>query len=191
MKSHIDINFSNHLDILYEQLKNNIFARHASPLTRHIVVVYGPAVENWLMLKMAQDNELQIALGVEYIYLNQAFEYLLKLTSRSPLKHFPTTIELSLAIEKELLSIINDYPFFSAQEQNDWLPLLHYLKIDDSLKPQPLTTKIQKRVIGISQHIAQLFNEYGRYGHRMILEWNEVTICHWQKRRRIVVEPYR
>ena len=70
--------FSNQLEILYHHLKQKLFASEKPPLMRRLVVVYGPAMKNWLMLRMAQDPDLQIAMGVEIIYLHQAFELLLQ-----------------------------------------------------------------------------------------------------------------
>jgi exodeoxyribonuclease V gamma subunit len=77
MARDLEIFFSNHLEILYQQLKGALFGSKTTPLMRRLVVVYGPAMKTWLMLRMAQDPELNIAMGIEFIYLHQAFEHLL------------------------------------------------------------------------------------------------------------------
>ncbi len=172
MAENLEIFFSNHLEELYQQLKTDLFG-HTNPFARRLVVVYGPAVKSWLMLKMAQDSELNIAMGIEFIYLNQAFEQLLKLSSNKKLGHFPTLLELALAIEKELLTIIQQFKNLAVDEQTDWEPLIHYLKLHPHfLEPQScLSRKTEKRLISLSQHLARLFQNYGRFAFQMVSRW--------------------
>ena len=41
-----------------------LFGPTTTPLMRRLVVVYGPAMKTWLMLRMAQDPELNVAKGL-------------------------------------------------------------------------------------------------------------------------------
>lgn len=174
--------FSNRLEILYQQLKNSLFGPGTSPFMRRIVVVYGPAMELWLTLRMSQDPELSIATGIEFIYLSQAFETLLKLSSTLSVKHIPTSCELALAIEKECMAAIVEFKNFTISKQREWSPLIHYLKISPHrLAPTlHLSRKIQKRLISLSQHLAHLFQNYGRFAPQMTREWEAASIEGWQ-----------
>ena len=63
MAKDLEIFFSNRLEVLYQQLKHNLFGITTAPLMRRLVVVYGPAMKTWLMLRMAQDPELECGNG--------------------------------------------------------------------------------------------------------------------------------
>ena len=209
MPNHFDIFFSNRLEVLYTHLKETLFppllepplsstsplnSYHlTSPFIRRLVVVYGPAMKSWLMLKLAQDPDLNIATGIEFIYLHQAFEKLLELTSQNSdqnpneyqqKKYIPTLLELTLAIEKELVNILHNYSKLTAEEQEDWLPLLHHLKLEatqlnlnSSFSP---SRKIEKRLTSLSQHLARHFQNYGRFAPKMIAKWEELHFRGWQ-----------
>lgn len=175
--------FSNQLEILYIHLKQKLFDI-SSPFKRRIVVVYGPAMKNWLMLRMAQDPDLQVAMGIEITYLNQVFELLLKETRQEKNLHFPSPLELALVIEKELLAILKGFRGLQKDEQAIWLPLIHYVKLDPvSLAASPvikLSRKVERRLVGLSQHLAKLFQDYGRYGGKALAAWENSQSTHWQ-----------
>jgi len=184
MAKGLNIFFSNRLEVLYEQLKRCLFGLTSPPLMRRLVVVYGPPMKAWLMLRMAQDPELNVAMGMEFIYLNESFEHLLRLTTSEHRGHFPSVLELALAIEKELRGVIQDFPTLLSEEQEEWLPFLQYLKLNlHALKEKrPLSRKMEKRLIGLSRHLAPLFREYGRFALKMVMKW-ESPSCHgWQPR---------
>lgn len=183
MVKNLAVFFSNHLEILYQQLKSSLFGFSSSPFKRRIVVVYGPAMKAWLMLRMAQDPELNVAMGIEFVYLSQAFEFLLKLRGGES-GHVPTLLELKLAVEAQLYKVIRHYPCSTIDEQQDWQPVLDHLK----LKPDQLGSKIQlsrkmeKRLTGLSQQLARLFQDYGRYAFKMVSKWDNSDVTGWQPR---------
>ncbi len=183
MPRHLNIFLSNHLELLYEQLKERLFGTPHSPLERRIVVVYGPAMKNWLMLRLAQDPTLQIAIGIEFVYLNQAFDHLLKAIS-SPRCYFPSSLELALTIEQALFAVLQNFYHLSPDEQRDWKPLIDYFKVypRSEGKPLLLSRKMEKRLIGLSGHLAHLFQEYGRYGKEMVAKWESPACPGWQPR---------
>ena len=182
MLKNLEVFLSNRLEVLYQHLKNSLFGPATTPFMRRLVVVYGPAMKTWLMLRMAQDPELNVATGIEFIYLNQAFESLLKLSSGENCGHLPTLIELALAIEKEFMTIIQNFNNLSSDEQKDWEILIHYLKLNsDHLGPKlRISRKMEKRLISLSQHLARLFQDYGRYGRRMVSKWESPSFAGWQ-----------
>lgn len=184
MAKNLEIFFSNRLEVLYQRLKIDLFGPSTTPLMRRLVVVYGPAMKTWLTLRMAQDPDLNVAMGIEFIYLNEAFETLLKLSTNETFGHFPTSIELALAIEKELMSVVYDYKNLSADEQHEWKPLIQYLKFSpNGLSPKSrLSRKIERRLIGLCQHLAGLFQDYGRFAPKMVSRWNLPSFQGWQAR---------
>lgn len=183
MTEQFEVFCSNRLEVLYQNLKKSLFGSIRYPLTRRLVVVYGPAMKNWLMLRMAQDNELNIAAGLEFIYLNQAFDTLLH-TFRSHVQAYvPNELELALAIEKELHWIINNFIELTEKDQAAWLPLLQYLKIEKQSLAGSfyLTRKMERRLIGLSQLLAQLFRDYGRYAPELTQKWEQDGQAGWQQ----------
>ncbi len=184
MTDDFNLFFSNRLEILYQNLKHALFSSSQTPLARRLVVVYGPAMKNWLMLQMAQDPDLGVAMGIEFIYLNQAFDILLHNFCASSHTHIPTQIEIALAIEKEMMKVIRHFPDLSLEEQRDWLPFIQYLKLDPGLLSVHITLslKMERRLIGLSLQIAQFFKDYGRYAGRLVAKWGATTPQGWQQR---------
>ncbi len=158
----MEIFLSNQLEVLYQQLKKNVFNSDFSPFQKRIVVVYGPAMEQWLMMRMAQDGDLSIAMGIEFIYYHHALERFFKMGK--PEVHFPTYLELALAIEWEIAEILNHYEILPQNEQLDWEPIKTYLKE---------SSQLEKRITSLSQQMARLFLDYGKFGYKMIAEWVE------------------
>ncbi|WP_068471491.1 exodeoxyribonuclease V subunit gamma [Candidatus Protochlamydia phocaeensis] len=183
MSKALDVFFSNHLTFLYQQLKSKLFGCSSAPFKRRLVIVYGPAMKSWLTLKMAQDPELEVAAGVEFVYLNQAFDYLLKLFQPSSF-YIPSQLELALAIEKEIHSLLQAFPSLDGMVQRDWMPLLDYLKLNPAIvgPALKLSRKMEKRLIGLSQQIARLFQDYGRYAGSLIAKWEAEAVSNWQAR---------
>lgn len=179
MSKELTIYFSNRLEILYLNLKNALFYSNFNPFARRIIVVYGPAIQSWLMLKMAQDPDLGIAAGVEFIYLSQAFEKLLEIGQAPKNKYLPSPLELALAIEKEIYAILRAFPILNVEEKKIWQPLLDYLKLNPN--HETLSPKIEKRLVALSQHLAQLFRDYGRFAGHHIAKWNESNPADWQQ----------
>lgn len=184
MARDLEIFFSNRLEVLYQYLKRELFGASPAPLMRRLVVVYGPAMKTWLMLRMAQDPELNVATGIEFIYLNQAFDHLLKLSLCESRSHLPTLLELALAIEKEFIEVIHQFKHLAIDEQRDWEPLIHYLKLNPHrLGPKlRLSRKVERRLVSLSQHLARLFYDYGRYASQMVKRWELPAFAGWQPR---------
>ncbi len=187
MDNALDVYLSNRLEILYQQLKCSLFDLSNKPLMRRIVVVYGPAMKNWLILKMAQDPDLNVAMGIEFVYLSEAFELLLGNSVR-----IPTLLELSLAIETEIFSLIQKFYSLHPDEQQEWLPVMDHLNLNLSQTRASfrLSRKMERRLIGLSQNLARLFQDYGRYAFRMIEQWEKSEAAGWQPRlwRKLFVE---
>lgn len=170
---------SNKLELLYEELKSSLFSLGSSPFERRLIVVYGPAMKSWLTLRMAQDKELGIAAGVEFLYLNDAFSSLTQLFFPQFSFVFPSISQLCFVIEKEVSLLIELY--VSSQLEKEWLPLIDYLGIDQK-NERKITKKIEKRIHALSRELALLFQEYGRYADRMLQEWESSVAEGWQQK---------
>jgi exodeoxyribonuclease V gamma subunit len=182
MVKFFEVYLSNSLEVLYQYLKQSLFGSLTRPFMRRLVVVYGPAMKTWLTLRMAKDHELNVATGIEFIYLNQAFDHLLKLSSNSSCDHFPTLIELALGIEKEFMSIFFNYKHLNPEEQRDWEPLIRYFKLNPHETKLSLSRKMEKRLVSLSHNVARLFQDYGRYAGQMVAKWESNTLKGWQSR---------
>lgn len=182
MAEQFEVFYSNRLEILYQNLKKSLFGSVSYPLARRLIIVYGPAMKNWLMLRMAQDEELSVATGLEFVYLNQTFDTLLHLFQAHPL-HIPNELEIALAIEKELKYFIYHFHELEEKDQSLWLPILSYLKIEKNSLSHffCLTRKMEKRLIGLSQLLAQHFRDYGRYAPSLMQQWETSTLTGWQQ----------
>lgn len=178
MTEKFKIFFSNRLEILYENLKKKLF-RSDFPFARRLVVVYGPAMKSWLMLRMAKDEELQVGMGIEVVYLNEIFEKLLSISQPHRSCAMPSHLELSLAIEQEMIKTLKKFQFLGEKEQNEWMPLIQYLKLDPGSLFK-LSHKAERRLIGLSQQIAKCFRDYGRYANGLIPLWEKHAYPEWQ-----------
>lgn len=152
--------FSNRFDVLYRALKNRLFEGPSHPFRRRIIIVQGPAMKRWLTLQLAQDPTLNIAAGIEFIYLGQAFEKLLDIAHPAFARSLPSTLELSLAIETEISCLLQGFENTVAAEREDWQPLFNYLNGETGWR----SLKGERRLIAISQELAALFHEYDLSG---------------------------
>lgn len=175
MESSLEVFLSNRLEILYQQLKKSLFHSSLPPLKRRIILVYGPAMKNWINLRMAQDPELKIAMGLEFLYFGQAFENLLHLSTADFNKHFPSVMELSFAIEAEVFQMMGSYSEYDPELQSIWRPVMQHL--GGSAKQ---SSKMEKRLISFSDTLARLFHDYGKYAPKMIEEWETFEQKEWQ-----------
>lgn len=168
--------FSNQLEVLYGFFKKNLFTS-AHPFEKRIVVVEGPAMQEWLMQKMAEDPDLAIAMGIEFIYFKNFLERFYALF-HLPCPHLPSKMELALGIEAALRT----FCAVSAPESKkigNWESVFHYLQGSAHLK------KNDKRMVGLSHHLAEIFEEYSRFGVTVLQDWQKdiwdylFTHTHW------------
>jgi len=181
MTNELNVFFSNHLDILYLNLKKNLFTDSA-PFARRLVIVYGPAMKAWLMLKIAQDPDFKVVLGIEFIYLNQAFEALVKILNPTFSYRLPSYLDLSLSIENEIIKNLSLFKDLTQEEKLIWLPLIYYFKLDPFPEENiQLTKKLEKRLTTLSQHLAKHFLNYSRFAGVMTTEWEKNSAENWQQ----------
>lgn len=175
--------FSNRLEVLYQQLRNELFV-DTHPFTRRMILVSSPAIKSWLMLQMAQDPCLGIAAGVDICFVDPALHRLSLLLSPEQklsdvLPCEPSELELSLALEQEMLTAVHTFAGFTAREKDVWEPLLIYLNM--SPETLTITKRSEKRITALSGKLARYFLDYGTYGGKIIEKWNGTQAESWQQ----------
>lgn len=162
MNREIQVFFSNRVEKLYQHLKTVLFVKGSNPFARKLVIVPSPPIKNYLMHQMAEDPELQIAFGMQIVYLNQGFEILQKNFTRTErFKKTPTLLELCLLIESELEAILSKESF-----KPIWKPLFSFFE-ESSEKKRKL------KLSSLSEELARLFFKYGEFGQNFLLNWPE------------------
>ncbi len=170
--------FSNQVEQLFDLLKENLFDS-ATPFARRMIVVPSPAMKSWLMLRMAKDPSLGIAAGLEISYLDQTLDTINNLLHKNTQQSI-TPLTIALAIEQEIRTAIATYSNLNQIEQNIWKPLLHYLKIDLTSPYKP-SRQSNRRLTALSEKLASLFIQYGKFAGTMIHEWESQKVTHWQQ----------
>lgn len=181
MSYSLNIFNSNRVEQLYVYLKHALYSDITHPFTRRLVAVASPALKNWLMLRLAQDPDLGIAAGLEIGSLDDLVQKLrMGFCLKSGYKKIPSLTELGLAIEVEIRRILTEWDFLSPQQQKLYSSLACYLEID---KQGSLSKKSEKRLLGLSLEVAELFLQYGKYGYGMVSTWSgpSESEAHWQQ----------
>ncbi len=172
MKPSFNVYFSNKVEYLLQSFKERIY-HTPSALTRRLVIVSSPALKSWLMLQLAKDPFIGIAAGLEIYYLDEAMEKLrTEYSSSSETKRLPSLVELALALEVELRSMCSD-------AHHVWQPLQKYLQFHHG---EPLSKKSERRLIALASKLAMLFKQYGKYGGKMVEEWEQTEAQEWQQK---------
>jgi len=174
--------FSNRIENLYQELKGRLFSKAPhSAFQKRLIIVPSPAMRHWLMRRMANDKEIGIAAGVTIMHLESAAKELIATHAVNP-SHFPkqrSEMEVSLAIEAEIRSVLQSIPLFSPEEKKLWSPLIRYLRPPN----RKLSTKIKenRRILALSHKLAGLFLTYGNFAAEMLCKWaQEESSAHWQ-----------
>lgn len=168
----MQVTLSNRVEQLYELLKQQLFGTGMTCFARRLVIVPSPAMKAWLMLRLAQDPEVGIAAGMEVVFLEPGIGLLTALFHEKK-EHVPSVLEMALKIESEIRAVVR-----SPAAPPVWQPLFHYLKV---LAGKPLTRRSERRLVKLSEMLARLFREYGRYGGEMLTKWESEPIAHWQQ----------
>lgn len=177
----IKLFFSNRIEYLFENLKQQLFAK-SEPFAHRMIVVPTPAIKSWLLLQFAKDEELRIAAGLDIIYLNDSMNKIFDLLSEQKNQgYIPNQLELTLAIEGEIRKICSMWNTLTHEQKNLWMPLLSYLKVNVSFQELPdMTRRSERRLVAVARTLAKLFIEYGKYGKKMIEKWEEID-QDWQR----------
>ncbi len=185
--SQLNVLSSNRIEILYEALKLELFQKTWTPFPRRLVVVPSPAMKTWLLLRLANDPDCNIAAGLEICFIDRALECIRRSISDGQsdvlLSHdefMPNEMELSFIFEALIAKkIITGYSRLNWEEREIWSPLLHHLKTSEN---NDSSAKVQLRLIALCSRLARLFLRYGQHGCQMLHSWeNSAFASSWQE----------
>lgn len=122
----LKIYFSNRIERLYEEFKQQLFD-NPLPFEKRIVIVPNPAVKTWLLLQLAKDPQIGIAMGLEILHLDAAIQRLQSLLfPEQEQALFPSHLKLTLLIENQLSSL---------KKETYWEPVFNYLQLSSEVNP--------------------------------------------------------
>ncbi len=165
------VTYSNRLEALYESVKAKMFGLEGGAFASRWIVVPTHPLKNWLQQRLAEDPQIGVAAGIDFLFLEEAMSRICCFEEREG--HFPTYVDLCLKIE----CVLRDRP-------SRWEEVELFL------------AKGKKRLGELAAELADLFLQYGLYGGRAIDEWegwqaelwNEV-FASWTYRAAEVVKP--
>lgn len=173
--------YSNRVECLYQDLKENLFFHSADPFTRRFVIVPSPAMKQWLTGRMADDPDLGIAAGMQIATVDAGISMLSKgyLQNQEELPKKLSPENLSLLIEAEIRKIFEEWRNKPRERNLIWQPLITYFNGVDALhKPG---RKEEKRLLALADTLAEIFQEYAEYGNRALAEWILRDDLGWQQ----------
>jgi exodeoxyribonuclease V gamma subunit len=179
MKSQFEVYLSNKIEHLLQYFKEGVYVSSEHPLTKRLIIVSSPALKSWLMLQLAKDPSVGVAAGLEIRCLEEAIETLRNQfqTPSFETKKIPSLLEMSFSLELEIRKIGSQFKQMPRDEQSLWFPLFQYLQI---LPGESISKKSERRLVALTAKLALLFKQYGKYGYKMIAEWEHLDAKDWQ-----------
>ncbi|MCP5509450.1 MAG: exodeoxyribonuclease V subunit gamma [Chlamydiales bacterium] len=142
---------SNKMEKLLTELKNQLLL--SKPLTPKVIVVPSNRVKEWIQQKIADDPTFGVAMGLRFLGLMPAMEYL------AGVQLFTKQSSLALDIEGQMSKIMR-----SPERESDlFSPLFNYVKPDEAGS--------ERRLRHLSDHLAGAFLKMARYGGTFLPEW--------------------
>lgn len=170
--------FSNRVEALYENMRDSMFSKEGTtPFARRLLVVPSRAIKSWLMLRLADD--IGIAAGIEYAFLSDGIDTIKKRCfagDNEKISKISSSLEIALRLETEIKDVIKSYDDMTQEDRALWAPLLDYIG-----DVHEKTSKVENRVIEISNHLSLLFEKYGLYAGTMVEEWEKGEYHDWQQ----------
>ncbi|MBS0628670.1 MAG: exodeoxyribonuclease V subunit gamma [Verrucomicrobia bacterium] len=139
------IHFSNSLEELLQILKENLYPERSGPFDRRLIAVPHLGLKSYLMQSIAKDPDLQVAAGLQIVNLTQAWSKMCR-------KKLPTTLELSLFLEHQLISIIDE---------------------EGELQDYFSSASRERRIGPLCDTLALYFQRYAIYGKKKLCPWQE------------------
>lgn len=179
MKSHFEVYLSNKVEHLLQYFKERVYTHSVHPLTQRLVIVSSPALKSWLMLQLAKDPSIGVAAGLKVHYVEDAIEMLRGQfqTSTHESKKIPSALEIGLSLELYIRKIGSQYNQLPQHQQSIWFPLIQYLHF---VPGEAISKKSERRLVALTTKLALLFKQYGKYGYKMIAQWEHLDSDEWQ-----------
>jgi len=158
--------YSNRVENLYGFLRKTLF--EGGPFTKRIVVVPSQAMKRWLMLKLAEDEEVGISGGIEFPFVDRAIFSLAEGVEEKG--KFLDSQGLSFCIEAKIRRLVESPSIQEAQL------LVDYLKFQGEWNKTS-----ENRLVGLAGQLASLFINYGDYAGELVGQWEAGTSTGWQQ----------
>ncbi|MGB7128291.1 MAG: exodeoxyribonuclease V subunit gamma [Candidatus Rhabdochlamydia sp.] len=143
--------FSQDIERLADKLKQDLIASSTHPFNKKILITPSQPIKDYLIDFLAK--ELGIVTGIQFLSLKQAInEWLFSFG-----KKIPDSIEISLVLEE----IIEQ-----SWQKEEMSKLYSYIACEEE-------SKRSKRMIGLSDHLSNIFEEYGTYGLHFLPAWTK------------------
>jgi exodeoxyribonuclease V gamma subunit len=140
--------FSNRMDRLATALAQQLFLK-GRPFEKRLVIVPSDKIKEYLLFHFATHPDFKIAAGIQILSLNQGVMELLQLLIPKLNKRIPALLELGAIIHETIEELI----------QNEQSQLFEYVGND------------VEKIAALAKSLAQLFLDYGVYGHQFLPEW--------------------
>ncbi|MDR2540081.1 MAG: exodeoxyribonuclease V subunit gamma [Chlamydiales bacterium] len=141
--------FSQNIESLAYKLKQDLIASSTHPFSKKTVITSSQPIKDYLIGFFAK--ELGIVTGIQFLSLKQAInDWLFPFG-----KKIPDSIELSLVLEEVIEQS------WQKDEKNK---LYSYIACEEE-------SKRSKRIIGLSDQLSHIFEEYGTYGLHFLPIW--------------------
>ena len=150
---------SNSVEVLFEHLKAHLFSEEIGVFSERILITPSQSMQQWIQMRMA--STLSISCGLTTTFLDKALKIVReKIGTGDSGRFLPSRLDLLLRIEYEM-----DQALSSSEPL--WEPLKNY-------------AHNERRKMALAKHLAQLFERYGIYGNRALLDW-EKRPTNWQE----------
>jgi exonuclease V gamma subunit len=149
---------SNHLDVLLENLKINLFSNFSFS-SRKIVFVPNIYIKNYLMQKIAEDKRFKAISFISFFDIkNFSKSFSKNFLEENSLKT-PTFLELSLLIEENILKFLKN-------SDKDFSKVSFYL----NFKEKDFSHS-KKKLRSLTDRLTHYFFLYGIYGKKEEINW--------------------
>lgn len=153
----LNCTFSQDIKRLADKLKQDLIDFSTHPFSKKILITPSQPIKDYLIDFFAK--ELGIVTGIQFLSLKQAInEWLFSFG-----KKIPDSIEISLVLEE----IIEQ-----SWQKDETSKLYSYIACEEE-------SKRSKRMIGLSDHLSNIFEEYGTYGLHFLPAWTKKS--GWQQ----------
>ncbi|NGX59926.1 MAG: RecBCD enzyme subunit RecC [Chlamydiae bacterium] len=145
------IHLSNDLEKLIPHLKENLYPPGSGPFEKRLVIVPHLGLKAYIMQSLGRDSDLQVAAGFQVMSLSQGWAKITK-------KKVPSSLELSLFLQHELIPLIDQFPELSRYFHQE----------------------AKERRIGPFCHaLAKYFLRYAIFGKNPLPKWQEILWKKW------------
>ncbi|NGX56519.1 MAG: RecBCD enzyme subunit RecC [Candidatus Anoxychlamydiales bacterium] len=149
---------SNKIEILAEKLKKKLFQ---NDVFFQYIFIDNQNVKNYLLKFFASDTKISIAMGLNFININNLNYFIFNKTNLHNDKKIVNKVELCIEIEKKILEKIENFTELEEFEKKIYIPLFEYFSKD--LRE----IKKNKRLSNLANNLSKNFIEYSIFSKKL------------------------